>query len=66
MNVAHLSFSGSFGGREKVAFSLVEALGKEIGAKLYLVVEERAKTSAVADLLEHLGEIGRASCRERV
>lgn len=53
-SIAHLTFSGSFGGREKVAFSLVEALSGHLDTSLYLVVEERARAETRADLLECL------------
>lgn len=54
IKVAHLSFSGAFGGREKVAFSLVQALGTNIHVKLYLIREERAKKEQLNELMTHL------------
>ena len=57
MRIAHLSFSGAFGGREKVAFSLAQALGAHAEVKLYLVLEERAgaeRHERMTELLEHL------------
>jgi glycosyltransferase involved in cell wall biosynthesis len=54
LKVVHLSFSGVFGGREKVAFSLVEALAEESDAVLYLVVETRANSEEIADLKKQL------------
>ncbi|MBT1070892.1 glycosyltransferase family 4 protein [Pelotalea chapellei] len=54
MRVAHLTFSGAFGGREKVAFSLVRALNSSIAAKLYLVLESRTDQDKQKDLMQHL------------
>lgn len=54
MRVAHLTFSGAFGGREKVAFSLVCALNSSIKATLYLVLEDRASATQLKDLTQHL------------
>jgi len=54
IRVAHLSFSGAFGGREKVAFSLVRALTGHSQATLYLVLEERSGDERLTDLMEHL------------
>ena len=54
IRVAHLTFSGAFGGREKVAFSLASALNSCADVRLYLVLEERAGDERLTDLLEHL------------
>jgi len=54
IRVAHLTFSGAFGGREKVAFSLVSALSKRADSSLYLVLEDRAGKEKINELLEHL------------
>lgn len=56
MRVAHLTFSGAFGGREKVAFSLAAALSSEIESQLYLVLEDRADAAQLTDLLQQLSE----------
>ena len=54
--IAHLTFSGAFGGREKVAFSLVCALNPLIKATLYLVLEDRVNDTQLRDLIQHHSE----------
>lgn len=54
IRVAHLTFSGVFGGREKVAFSLVRALNPTMYATLYLVLESRTDQDKQKDLMQHL------------
>lgn len=57
--VAQFSFSGDFGGREKVALGLFHSL-REVGQKclLYVVVEERAGKKRNKNLMQSLGDIG--------
>lgn len=56
MKVVHLTFSGKFGGRERVAFSLVELLKERVHATLYLVIEERTAQEDIDFLLKILKE----------
>lgn len=58
MKVAHLTFSGKFGGRERVAFSLVELLRERVDAVLYVVVEDRASEDDRRSLKGALAEYG--------
>lgn len=51
-----MTFSGKYGGRECVAFSLVELLKEQVNAILYLVIEERTAEEDRAALLKILGE----------
>ena len=55
--IAQLSFSGDFGGREKVALGLYRSLlGIGQISLLYVVVEERAGKNRNENLLRYLGE----------
>lgn len=56
MKVVHLTFSGKFGGRERVAFSLVQLLKEQAEAILYLVIEERTAREDIDFLLHILKE----------
>jgi glycosyltransferase involved in cell wall biosynthesis len=58
-NIVHLSFSGDFGGREKVASVLCKVM-KSLGriCFLYMVVEKRAGSSRNANLINALRSDG--------
>lgn len=55
--IAHVTFSGDFGGREKVALELCRSL-RDLGQEslLFVVVEERAGEKRNQNLLESLGD----------
>jgi len=56
-SIVHMSFSGDFGGREKVAASLHRATHRAgYDCRLYMVVEERVGTTGNANLLRSLGD----------
>ena len=61
--VAHLSFSGDFGGREKVAISLYNSM-REAGRTcyLYMIIEERHGADRNENLLSCMGK-SRDDCR---
>lgn len=55
-SVVHMSFSGDFGGREKVAAWLCRAISLEgVSSQLFLIVEERAGKSRNNNLMNALG-----------
>lgn len=58
--IAHVTFSGDFGGREKVALELCRSL-RELGQEslLFVVIEERAGKKRNQNLLESLGDYSR-------
>jgi len=57
--VAHVSFSGDFGGREKVALGLCRGmLDAGLDCHLYIVVEARAGRERNENLMRRLGDIG--------
>lgn len=55
--IAHVTFSGDFGGREKVAVELCRSL-RDLGQEslLFVVIEERAGQKRNQNLLESLGD----------
>ncbi|EGB14407.1 glycosyl transferase group 1 [Pseudodesulfovibrio mercurii] len=58
--IAHVSFSGDFGGREKVAVELCRSLrGLGLECLLYVVVEERAGAQRNDNLMNALGDVSR-------
>ncbi len=58
-SVAQITFSGNFGGRENVAFSLTKILGaKLLNSVLYLVLETRTDEHARHELLAKLKRYG--------
>ncbi|WP_338667640.1 glycosyltransferase [Pseudodesulfovibrio methanolicus] len=58
--IAQVSFSGDFGGREKVAVELCRNLrGLGLECLLYVVVEERAGARRNDNLMNSLGDAGR-------
>lgn len=56
--ILHLTFSGKFYGRENSAFSLVKALSNHADVKILVVVETRAKTFEIDDLISKLKSFG--------
>lgn len=58
--IAHVTFSGDFGGREKVAVELCRSL-RELGQEslLFVVIEERAGKKRNQNLLDSLGDYAR-------
>lgn len=57
--MAHFSFSGDFGGREKVAVGLCRSLrGMDVDCRLFMVVETRAGELRNGNLMRSLGDIG--------
>jgi len=57
--VVQFSFSGDFGGREKVALSLCRSMiSAGCVCRLFVVVEERAGRKRNANLMRSLGDIG--------
>lgn len=58
--IAHVTFSGDFGGREKVAVELCRSL-RDLGQEslLFVVVEERAGEKRYQNLLKSLGDFSR-------
>lgn len=58
-SVVQMSFSGLFGGRERVAYALAKLLEEVIpNSLLYLVVEERAGIASYDELLINLNKYG--------
>ena len=56
-SVVHMSFSGDFGGREKVAAWLCRAISSEgVSCRLFMVLEERAGKDRNANLIHALGD----------
>lgn len=61
--IAHVSFSGDFGGREKVAASLFKGMENAgYDCRLYMIVEERHGPDRNWNLLKALGDMG-SGCR---
>jgi len=58
--IAHVTFSGDFGGREKVALELCRSL-RDVGQEslLFVVIEERAGEKRNQNLLDSLGDFSR-------